>query len=97
MISKEIENKIINYFMPYEPVKIGLFGSRVRGDNREDSDLDILYSIDKRISLLDLVRMERELKSVLNMKVDLVENESITNQRLREYILKDLKIIYAKG
>lgn len=83
--------------MPYEPVKIGLFGSRVRGDNREDSDLDILYSIDKRISLLDLVRMERELKSVLNMKVDLVENESITNQRLREYILKDLKIIYAKG
>ena len=73
MISKEIENKVISFFMPYEPVRIGLFGSRVRGDNKDDSDLDVMIDIKKRISFLEFVRMERELTSLLNMKVDLVE------------------------
>lgn len=83
--------------MPYEPVKIGVFGSRVRGDNREDSDLDILYYINKRISLFDLVDMQEDLSNLIGLKVHLASDEGIKNKLLRNYINKDLKIIYGKG
>jgi uncharacterized protein len=97
MITEEQKNKIINYFLPYKPVKIGLFGSRVRGDNRADSDLDILYTINKKISLMDLVRMERELSTILQMEVDLADESALTNMLLRKYIMQDIKFIYEEG
>ena len=97
MISKEIENKVINFFMPYDPVRIGLFGSRVRGDNNEDSDLDVLYNINKGISLYDRARMQEELSEIIGIKVHLASDEGIKNELLRSYINKDLKLIYGQG
>ncbi|MBK7854537.1 MAG: nucleotidyltransferase domain-containing protein [Bacteroidetes bacterium] len=70
--------------MPFNPVMIGIFGSRARGDNKIESDLDILYQIDKRNSLMDLVRMEKSLSELLDMKVDLTDQTGLTNQRLKK-------------
>jgi uncharacterized protein len=96
MITAEIEKKVIDYFQEYDPVRIGLFGSRVRGDNNPDSDLDILYSINKGITLFDLVQMHDDLKDILGFKVDLVSENAVINPLLKKYIYDDLKIIYEK-
>jgi len=94
MSQQEINKIIVDYLMPYEPMKIGLFGSRVRGDNRADSDLDILIDIKKRISLFTFVKIEDELSNKLGVKVDLVTEGSIKNEKLKKYIAQDLKIIF---
>ncbi len=81
--------------MPFDPAKIGIFGSFARNEQNPESDLDILIHLNSDISLLDLVRMERELSQILGTKVDLVTEESIKNPKLKKYIEKDLEIIFS--
>jgi len=71
---------------------VGLFGSYVRGEMREDSDIDIVVKIEKDISLLDFVELKLEIEEVLGRKVDLVEYNTI-KPLLRERILKEQVVI----
>ncbi|UFH54567.1 nucleotidyltransferase family protein [Spirosoma sp. KNUC1025] len=87
--------QILNYLMPYQPERVGIFGSWARGENGPDSDLDILVKLGKPISLLTFARMERELSETLNIKVDLVSENALQNERLKQYVLKDLQEITA--
>ncbi len=57
MISSEKQNIIVNYLKAYQPEMIGIFGSYSRGEERPDSDLDILINIKKPIGLLEFVKM----------------------------------------
>ena len=72
--------------------RVGLFGSYVRGEMREDSDIDIVVKIEKDISLLDFVELKLEIEEVLGRKVDLVEYNTI-KPLLRERILKEQVVI----
>ena len=49
-----------------------IFGSVVRGEDREDSDLDILVDPAPRTSLLDLVGLQIEIETRTGVKVDLL-------------------------
>ena len=93
-MKKEWQNQIVNYLQEYDPLKIGIFGSYMRGEQTDKSDLDLLIKLKKRISLLQLVRIERELTEILGVKVDIVTEDSLKNERLKAYIEKDLMIIY---
>ena len=68
--------------------KSSIFGSYARGDFNEQSDVDMLVELPKDSSLLDLVRLERKLIDVLNIKVDLLTFNSV-NPLLKEYIFRD--------
>lgn len=70
---EEIKNKIIPILKRNGVKKAGVFGSFVRGEMKEGSDIDILIEINKDISLLDFVGIKLELEEVLGRKVDLVE------------------------
>ncbi len=94
MLDPEKNKVIIDYLQAYNPVKIGIFGSYARNESRPDSDLDILINLETAISLFQLVRIERELSELLGVKVDLVSEGAIKNQKLRNYIEADLKIIF---
>ena len=94
MLDPEKNKIIIDYLQAYNPVKIGIFGSYARNESRPDSDLDILINLNTAISLFQLVRIERELSELLGVKVDLVTEGAIKNQKLRKYIEADLKIIF---
>lgn len=53
-----------------------VFGSYVRGEERNASDLDLLVEFDERpLSLLKFVALERYLSDLLGVKVDLVEKD----------------------
>lgn len=94
MLDPEKNKVIIDYLQAFNPVKIGIFGSYARNESRPDSDLDILINLNTAISLFQLVRIERELSELLGVKVDLVSEGAIKNQKLRNYIEADLKIIF---
>lgn len=57
---------------------LGIFGSRLRGEQSADSDLDLLVEFDDRaLSLLDVIRLENDLSDQLAVKVDLVERRAL--------------------
>lgn len=85
---KEIKEKILPILQRYRAKRAGLFGSYVRGEIKEDSDIDILVEIEDDISLLDFVGIKLEIEEVLGREVDLVEYNTI-KPLLRNRILKE--------
>jgi len=73
--------------------KIALFGSYAKGNEEPESDIDIMVEFSERKSLLELVRIERELSEILGIKVDLLTEKSISPY-LIDKIKKEMKIIY---
>jgi len=68
-------------------VRISLFGSTARGEQRPDSDVDLLAAFDssRRLSLLDVVGIERQISDVLGRPVELVE-EGTLKPRVRRTV-----------
>jgi len=67
---------------------LNLFGSVARGDNSNDSDIDILVEFYKTPDLLTFIEIEEYLSKTLNQKVDLVIKRKLKPQ-LKETILKE--------
>jgi len=73
----------------YKLKKIGIFGSYVRGEALQESDLDILVELGDGIGLLKFIELEEYLSSILGLKVDLVEKDGLKT-RIGSYILKEV-------
>jgi hypothetical protein len=75
----------------YGVKEIGIFGSYLRGEAKEGSDLDVLveFEPDIRVSLLDFVELENYLSDLLGVKVDLVEKSAL-KPRIGRHILKEV-------
>jgi len=67
---------------------VGIFGSYVRGEHEESSDIDLLADILRPISLLEMVGAELYLSEVLEIKVDLVPKRSV-REELRDSIFEE--------
>ena len=78
----------------YRVKKIGIFGSYIRNEVREESDLDILieFEQDADIGLLKFVEIENYLSDLLGIKVDLVEKSAL-KPLIGKQILKE--VVYA--
>jgi hypothetical protein len=88
MTRNEIKSVIIPILQKYDIIKASLFGSIVRGEATEESDIDILVEFKKGRTLFDLVGLKMELEDILKKRVDVLTYNSI-NPRLKKYILKD--------
>ena len=89
-----IKKPIIDILKKHKIRKAGIFGSYARGEEKKNSDIDILIDVGgRKFSLLDLVSLEMELEKKMGKKIDLLTYAGI-NSHLKEYILKDeVKII----
>ena len=69
---------------------LALFGSRARGDERQDSDLDVLigYDAERPFTLYDLVRVERLLGDLTGLDVHVATRDAFRSHRLHR-VLKD--------
>jgi len=56
---------------------IGVFGSYVRGDQNQDSDIDILVEFAKPIGFFDFLNLENYLADQLGVPVDLVTKNAL--------------------
>ena len=90
--------QIAEYFKTQPVLKAWLFGSFARGEEREDSDVDILVKFDRTlpIGLFAYVRMNLELEEKLGRKVDLVEEGNL-RPAAQIKANRDLKVIYERG
>ena len=68
--------------------KIGIFGSVARGEQNEDSDVDVCYE-GEAPSFITLDIIQTELEQLLGSKVDLVRIRKNMNSLLRQRILRD--------
>ena len=66
---KELEKK-------YPISELALFGSYARGDNHEQSDIDILVDFNGRIGI-GFISLAHELEDIFQTKVDLVSRKGI--------------------
>jgi uncharacterized protein len=89
-----IEKVIIGQLIEFQPKRVGIFGSFVRGEQTPNSDIDVLVSFKSPLSLIQLIRIENLLSEKIGIKVDLVTENSIHSQKLKDYITRDLQIIY---
>jgi uncharacterized protein len=92
LTQKEIDI-IIKTLKPYNPKRIGLFGSVARNEETATSDIDILYSFNSPISLFTKYDIVEELQLQLHKEIDLV-SENAVHPKLKQYIYNDLKMIY---
>jgi uncharacterized protein len=66
-----------------------VFGSRARGEGREDSDLDLMVQVAPgRLSLWDYIGLEQEIGDRLGLKIDLVERRALRSE-IGRYVLPE--------
>jgi hypothetical protein len=75
--------------------RLRVFGSVVRGEERQDSDLDLLVEFARPKSLLTLVGVEQELGEALGRRVDLVTPASLSPY-IRDQILREARVLYER-
>jgi predicted nucleotidyltransferase len=73
----------------YKAEIVGVFGSYARGEQKADSDVDILVRFLEGATLFDFVGLGDFLEDKLNVKVDVVSDRAI-REELREQILKEV-------
>jgi predicted nucleotidyltransferase len=61
----------------YGVTSLGLFGSYVRGEQRPDSDLDVLVRFQRTPGLLGFIALENHLSDLLGVRVDLVMADAL--------------------
>lgn len=84
----QIKNTAIPILKQEGVLKAALFGSYVRGEEKEDSDIDMLVEVPKGTGLFSFVDLQHKLQAALGKKVDLVTYRSI-HPLLRDRILKE--------
>ena len=91
------DDKLAEFCRRWKITELALFGSVLRDDFNDESDIDVLvtFADDARWSLLDFVSVRQELQYLLGRKVDLVEKPAIRNPFRRYEILRTHEVVYA--
>jgi predicted nucleotidyltransferase len=92
---KAITEDVKPILMQYDVKFAGIFGSYARGDEKPSSDVDILIDFNKPISFVEFFNMKESISEKLEKEVDIVSAKSILPY-FKDYINKDLKIIYGE-
>jgi hypothetical protein len=87
-----LRDKIILILQRNDVKRAAVFGSFVRGEQKADSDIDILVEFKGEKSLLDLSGLKIELEEALQRKVDVLTYNSL-HPLLKDRILKEQKVI----
>ncbi|NES23852.1 MAG: nucleotidyltransferase family protein [Symploca sp. SIO3E6] len=90
-------NEVKQFLIDYKPIiqekyqitELGIFGSYVRGEQTEESDLDVLIDYYQAPSLLDIVDLEFYLSDHLGIKVDVVTKKGL-KPKIKENILAEV-------
>lgn len=84
----QIKEKAIPILKEAGIKRSSLFGSYVRGEQRDDSDVDFLVEYPDHISLFDIAALKNSLEEAFGRPVDLVDFNHI-KPRLKQYILPE--------
>ena len=96
-MKKEISDKLSQYFSAQPVTKAWVFGSFSRGEEKEDSDIDILVVLDEEKPVgIKFFAMIEDLKELLGRDVDLMTERSLM-PFARQSANKDRILVYERG
>ncbi|MGY0287801.1 MAG: type VII toxin-antitoxin system MntA family adenylyltransferase antitoxin [Candidatus Methanodesulfokora washburnensis] len=92
-----LEEKLAEICRKNDIVFMAIFGSFARGEQNRKSDIDIAIEFERNSekSLLDLVRIENELRKIFKRKVDLGIFSSLSPY-IMEDVKREMRVIYEK-
>jgi predicted nucleotidyltransferase len=92
------QDRIADFCMRNHVRRLAFFGSVLRDDFGPDSDIDVLVEFDPdHVPGLALIRMQDELSALLGGRpVDLITFKSL-HPRIRDRVLADMEMQYARG
>lgn len=89
---KENRETILAIAAKHGASNVRIFGSVVRGEDTEKSDVDFLVEIESSRSLLDRIGLIQDLEDLLRRKVDVVKLENL-HQQMAARILKEAIVL----
>ena len=92
MTIPEIKEKILPVLKKYGIKKASLFGSIVRDEQTERSDIDLLVELPETASLLELASLKLDLEEILQSKVDVLTFDSL-HPLLKDKILQEQEAV----
>ena len=85
---EDIKRRVVPVLKEADIQKAALFGSYVRGDNTDKSDIDMLVAFPENTTLVEVAYLKRKLEEILKKKVDLVSFNAIS-PLIRDSILQN--------
>ena len=91
-IIKDIQEAFPVLKEEYKVKTLGIFGSYIRGEQTDKSDIDILVDFDAPVSIFRFVDLSDRLSAILHKKVDLVMRSAL-KPNIGKSILGEVKYI----
>lgn len=91
-IESILKENIQNLKKDYHLSRLGIFGSFVKDEQNQDSDLDILVDFEKPIGLIKFIKLENDLSNILGIKVDLVMKKAL-KPNIGKRILEEIQYV----
>ena len=99
LMSKDLKQKIVEAVetSPYRDYiqSISIFGSYLHGDQKSDSDIDLIVLLKSGIGLFEFVGIQQDFEKKLGRKVDLVTPDGLSKY-IRKEVLNEAKRVYEK-
>ena len=73
--------------------RLRMFGSAVRGEERPDSDVDLIAEFDAEVGYFELLKAEDDLASFFGRPVDLLTEPAISPY-MREAVLRSAQVVF---
>ena len=88
---------IVHLCQKYHLSELSVFGSAIRDDFKDESDVDVLISFDENSlsTIWDILHIKDELEAMLNRAVDVIEKEALRNPIRKRNILTSYEVVYA--
>ncbi|MBN1499187.1 MAG: nucleotidyltransferase family protein [Spirochaetes bacterium] len=91
-IIQKLKAEKSNLYDKYKVTRLGVFGSFARGEEKPESDIDILVEFSEVPGMKDFFNTEEYLENLLKRKIDLVREKSIRSE-LKENIMSEVIFI----
>ena len=89
---KRVLSENLEILKRYKAQSISLFGSYVRNEQKEDSDIDLLVEFGVGITLFDIIELESSLSEIFKKKINIVSKRGLSKY-IGPYILKEAEAI----
>ena len=87
------ENRLAEFCRRNAIVRLRMFGSMARGEERPDSDIDLLADFGTPVGFFEVIRAEDDLSEFFGRPVDLLTEPGLS-PHIREAILQSAVVIF---
>lgn len=91
-IKKVLQKQKEEFREQYGLKEIGIFGSYVKGEQKEKSDIDMLIELEKPIGFVRFMRLENALSQLLGVRVEMVTRKAL-KPHIGKRILQEVKYV----